>query len=107
MSMFRNQMPSKFDRTICRPFSIPNPLGRWNSDAAQYSNPPSLRAAGFEDDDEDEDENEAPPTPLPHRFPETACKQARNIESPARVDCDPPLSPPPMGYERRRTSLGP
>jgi hypothetical protein len=27
---------------------------------AQYSNTPSLRAAGFEDDDEDENENESP-----------------------------------------------
>ena len=26
----------------------------------QYSNTPSLRAAGFEDEDDDEDENEAP-----------------------------------------------
>jgi hypothetical protein len=27
---------------------------------AQYSNTPTLRAAGFEDEDDDEDENEAP-----------------------------------------------
>ena len=27
---------------------------------AQYSNTPSLRVAGFEDEDEDDDENEAP-----------------------------------------------
>jgi hypothetical protein len=27
---------------------------------AQYSNTPSLRVAGFEDEDDDEDENEAP-----------------------------------------------
>jgi hypothetical protein len=27
---------------------------------AQYSNTPSLRGAGFEDEDDDEDENEAP-----------------------------------------------
>jgi hypothetical protein len=27
---------------------------------AQYSNTPSLRAAGFEDEDDDEDENETP-----------------------------------------------
>jgi hypothetical protein len=26
----------------------------------QYSNTPSLRAAGFEDEDDDEDENETP-----------------------------------------------
>jgi hypothetical protein len=38
------------------PFSISNPLRGWNSDLAQYSKTPSLRAAGFED----EDENEAP-----------------------------------------------
>jgi len=31
-----------------------------NSDLAQYSITPSLRAAGFEDEDDDEDENEAP-----------------------------------------------
>jgi len=42
------------------PFGIPDPLRGCNSDLAQYSNTPSLRAAGFddEDDDEDEDENE-------------------------------------------------
>ena len=46
---------------ICRPFSISNPAeAGCNSDLAQYSNTPSLRAAGFEDDDDDEDENEAP-----------------------------------------------
>jgi hypothetical protein len=27
---------------------------------AQYSNTPSLRVAGFEDEDEDDDEDEAP-----------------------------------------------
>jgi hypothetical protein len=27
---------------------------------AQYSNTPSLRVTGFEDEDDDEDENEAP-----------------------------------------------
>jgi hypothetical protein len=50
-----------------RPFGIPNPLGGCNSDLAQYSNTPTLRAAGFEDedddeneDDENEDENEEP-----------------------------------------------
>ena len=44
-----------------RPFSIPNPADAGcNSDLAQYSNTPSLRAAGFEDEDDDEDENEAP-----------------------------------------------
>ena len=31
-----------------------------NSKLAHYSNTPSLRAAGFEDEDDDEDENEAP-----------------------------------------------
>jgi hypothetical protein len=31
-----------------------------NSDKAQYSNTPSLRVAGFEDEDDDEDEYEAP-----------------------------------------------
>jgi small multidrug resistance family-3 protein len=31
---------------------------------AQYSNTPSLRAAGFEDEDDDEDENEAPCGPI-------------------------------------------
>jgi hypothetical protein len=30
-----------------------------NSDLAQYSNTPTFRAAGFEDEDDDEDENEA------------------------------------------------
>jgi hypothetical protein len=43
-----------------RPLGIPNPLGGCNSDLAQYSNTPTLRAAGFEDEDDDEDENEAP-----------------------------------------------
>jgi hypothetical protein len=38
----------------------PYPLRGCNSDLAQYSNTPSLRAAGFEDEDDDEDENEAP-----------------------------------------------
>ena len=36
------------------------PLRGCNSDLAQYSNTPSLRVAGFEDEDEDDDENEAP-----------------------------------------------
>jgi hypothetical protein len=43
---------------IFRPFSNPNPLRGCNSDLAQHSNTPTLRAAGFED--EDENENEAP-----------------------------------------------
>ncbi len=42
------------------PEGISNPLRGCNSDLAQYSNTPSLRAAGFEDEDDDEDENEAP-----------------------------------------------
>jgi len=45
---------------VCRPFSTPNPLRGSNSDLAQYSNTPALRAARFEDEDDDEDENEAP-----------------------------------------------
>jgi len=41
--------------------SFPNPADAGcNSDLAQYSNTPSLRAAGFEDEDDDEDENESP-----------------------------------------------
>jgi hypothetical protein len=46
-----------------RPESTPNPADAGcNSELAQYSNTPSLRVAGFEDedDDEDEDEDEAP-----------------------------------------------
>jgi hypothetical protein len=48
-----------------RAISLPNPLRGCNSDLAQYSITPSLRAAGFEDedDDEDEDEDEAPCEP--------------------------------------------
>ena len=34
-----------------------------NSKLTQYSNTPSLRVAGFEDEDDDEDENEAPHEP--------------------------------------------
>jgi hypothetical protein len=50
------QMPE-----LNRPLGIPNPDAGCNSDLAQYSNTPTLRAAGFEDeDDDDEDENEAP-----------------------------------------------
>jgi hypothetical protein len=42
----------------------PNPADAGcNSQLAQYSNTPSLRVAGFEDDDEDE--NEAPHTVMP------------------------------------------
>ena len=40
--------------------SIFNPLRGCNSDLAQYSITPTLRAAGFEDEDDDEDEDEAP-----------------------------------------------
>jgi hypothetical protein len=44
-----------------RPESIPNPGDAGcNSQLAQYSNTPSLRVPGFEDEDDDEDENEAP-----------------------------------------------
>src|SRR5258707_9367818 len=39
-----------------RAISTSNPLHGCNSDLAQYSNTPSLRAAGFEDEDEDENE---------------------------------------------------
>jgi hypothetical protein len=40
-------------------FGDPNPADAGcNSDLAQYSITPSLRAAGFEDEDDDEDENE-------------------------------------------------
>ncbi len=49
----------------------PQPLRGCNSDLAQYSNTPSLRAAGFEDDDEDEDENEAPYVTYVTRVPIT------------------------------------
>jgi hypothetical protein len=42
------------------PLQHPYPLRGWDSDLAQYSNTPSLRAAGLEDEDDDEDENEAP-----------------------------------------------
>jgi hypothetical protein len=38
------------------PESGANPLRGSNSDLAQYSNTPSLRVAGFEDEDDDEDE---------------------------------------------------
>ena len=42
---------------ICGSFHLqdPYPLRGFNSDLAQYSNTPSLRAAGFEDEDDDED----------------------------------------------------
>ena len=44
---------------MSRPESTPNPADPGcNSELAQYSNTPSLRVAGFEDDDDDEDENE-------------------------------------------------
>ena len=43
------------------PESTPNPAhAGCNSKLAQYSNTPSLRVAGFEDEDDDKDENEAP-----------------------------------------------
>jgi hypothetical protein len=39
--------------------STPNPADAGcNSELAQYSNTPSLRVAGFEDEDDDENENE-------------------------------------------------
>jgi hypothetical protein len=41
------------------PFSIPIRYAKCNPDLAQYSNTPSLRVAGFEDEDDDEHENEA------------------------------------------------
>ena len=44
------------ERITYRPFSIPNSLRGCNSDLAQYSNTPSLRAAGFEDEDSLPDE---------------------------------------------------
>jgi hypothetical protein len=47
-------------RREMRPESISNPLRGSNSDLAQYSNTPSLRVAGFEDEDDDEDEDEIP-----------------------------------------------
>jgi hypothetical protein len=40
------------------PYSLPNPLRGCNSDLAQYSDTPSLRVTGFEDEDEDEDDDE-------------------------------------------------
>jgi hypothetical protein len=46
---------------MSRPESTPNlAVARCNSKLAQYSNTPSLRVTGFEDEDDDEDENEAP-----------------------------------------------
>jgi hypothetical protein len=45
------------------PFQHPQPATRVQfglGAVLQYSNIPSLRAAGFEDEDDDEDENEAP-----------------------------------------------
>ena len=49
------------ERPKMRPESTPNPADAGcNSKSAQYSNTPSLRVAGFEDEDDDEDENEAP-----------------------------------------------
>jgi hypothetical protein len=38
----------------------PSPLRGAHSGFAQYSNTPSLRAAGFEDENDDENEYEAP-----------------------------------------------
>jgi hypothetical protein len=44
------------DKSEDRPESIPNPADAGcNSQLAQYSNTPSLRVAGFEDEDDDED----------------------------------------------------
>jgi hypothetical protein len=44
-----------------RPGSGANPADAGcNSQLARYSNTPTLRVAGFEDEDDDEDENEAP-----------------------------------------------
>ena len=57
-----------------RPKSRPNPaFAGYNSEKAQYSDTPTLRSPGFEDededDDEDEDENKAPRiAPAPGRF---------------------------------------
>jgi hypothetical protein len=46
---------------MSRPESTPNPGVQFPIGAVlQYSNTPSLRVAGFEDEDDDEDENEAP-----------------------------------------------
>ena len=45
------------------PSASPTPLTRVQfglGAVLHYSNTPSLRAAGFEDEDDDEDENEAP-----------------------------------------------
>jgi hypothetical protein len=56
-----NEYPS--EHTICRPFSIPNPLrGVQFGQGAELldSNTPVLRPPEFEDEDDDEDENEAP-----------------------------------------------
>jgi hypothetical protein len=50
-------------RDVANPSDAPSaslPAARCNSDLAQYSITPSLRAAGSEDEDDDEDENEAP-----------------------------------------------
>jgi hypothetical protein len=62
----RNRAVTKVARPLCHvpkrlPSSISNlAVARCNSDLAQYSNTPSLRVAGFEDEDDDEDETEAP-----------------------------------------------
>jgi hypothetical protein len=49
---------------VLPPLQHPQPRGRGVQfglgAVLQYSNTPSLRAAGFEDEDDDEDENEAP-----------------------------------------------
>ena len=41
---------------------------------AQYSNTPSLRVAGFEDEDDDEDENDAP-----HEWHQIGARSGRRV----------------------------
>src|SRR5258707_15415044 len=83
-------------------FQHPYPLRGCNSDLAQYSITPSLHHSARPDSRTRTTTRTRTKRPvragtcsgcLPGV--KTACKQARNIESPARVDCDPPLSPPP------------
>jgi hypothetical protein len=51
------------------PYSLPNPLRGCNSDLAQYSDTPSLRVTGFEDEDEDEDDDGSSSLPVFQSFP--------------------------------------
>jgi len=63
-----------------RAISTSNPLRGCNSDFAQYSNTPSLRAAGFEDEDDDEDS--LPDEALPSSVGSFVSERSRENEVP-------------------------